>query len=152
MKKYYVIAFYKNIPFILMAIFFSAILVIAIISKNTTEPEPTIFVISFCSIMIVFVNFWIWFSSFYYRLQIDYEKKELLINYPYFRKKFKFDDIVSIEIKDYNKTSFDFVITTKTKKTNWAYPRYYKSRPTEKIIAIVNEVKQDLYNISNKNY
>lgn len=86
------------------------------------------------------------------RIQIDYDKQELYIRHPYFIKRIKFEDVVSIQIIEYNKVAFDFVITTKSQTKKMAYARYYRKKPTEKRISKINELKQDLMNISNKNY
>lgn len=151
MKKYYFQSGWRNLGYLPLVLFFTAVLIIAIIFRDATSPESVVIAISMCSVNLSIILFWIGFS-FSMRIQIDYEKKELYIRYPYFLKRLKFDDVLSIQIKDYNEMSFDFVIVTKDKTKKLAYSRYYKSKPTKERLAIVNELKQDLMNISNRNY
>ena len=86
------------------------------------------------------------------RIQIDYDKKELYIKHPCLIKKLKFEEILSIQIIDYNQVSFDFIIVTNNGTKKLSYSKYYKKKSTEKIITEVNELKTDLLNISNKKY
>lgn len=151
MKKYYFESIFRSLIYVYMVLFFTAILIFAIIAKDTTSRQSTMIVISSCSIIIAILLFWIGFS-FSMRIQIDYDKQELYIRHPYFIKRIKFEDVVSIQIIDYNKVAFDFVITTKSQTKKMAYARYYRKKPTEKRISKINELKQDLMNISNKNY
>ena len=132
-----------------MLLFFLAILIVAIITRETTEPGPTVFVITFCTIVSVILLFWIGFS-FSMRIQFDYEKKEVYIVHPYFLKRLKFEDVVSIEIRDYNEVAFDFIIKTKTVTKKMAYARFYRRRPSLKITRMLNDLKDDLRYISDK--
>ncbi len=152
MKKYYFDSIFRSLIYVFMVIFFTAILMLAIIAKDTTSPQSTVIVVSSCSIIISILLFWIGFS-FSMRIQIDYDRKELYIRQPYFIKRIKFEDIISIEIIDYNEVAFEFNIVTKNFSKKMPYARYIRrKRPNEKIKSKLNELKQDLMNISNKNY
>ena len=70
----------------------------------------------------MFLWFWaIWTIS--YQIQIDFRKKELHIKHPTFNKKIKFDRIISIDIVETSKISFDLVLTTNeySKKISYKY-------------------------------
>lgn len=87
------------------------------------------------------------------RIQIDYGRKELYIRYDSLIRKIKFEDIVSIEIIDLNEFAFRFVLNTKTFSKKIVYARYISNKKlTPEITAKLSEIKQDLANISNKNY
>ena len=97
----------------------------------------------------------LWFYAFFsltMRIQIDYEKKKLYIKFPYFIERIKFEDIKSIKTIDYDDVAFEFTIITEKFTRKIQYTRYSRKRPSEKITAKLNELKQDLMNISNKNY
>ena len=149
MKKYYFQSIGRSLIYLFMSIIFVGLIILCCFADEIHS--GVIFVITVLSVSVTAVLFWFVFSLSL-RIQIDYEKKELYIKYPYLIKKIKFDDIISIYIKDYNATSFDFQVVTKDKIVNSTYARYYKKRPTKKILDIINELKQDLMNISNKNY
>lgn len=151
MKKYYFNPVFRSLIYVFIVLFFLAVLIFAIIARDTTSPQSTIIVVSFCGIVDLILLFWIGFS-FSMRIQIDYEKEELYIRHPYFLKRLKFQDVLSIQIIDYHKTAFDFIITTRKGVKKLAYARYHKKRQTEKRVAKVTELKQDLLNISNRNY
>lgn len=150
MKKYYFNSIFKSLIYVYMALFFLAILILAIIARDTTSPESTIMVISLSGSIILLLLPWIGYS-FSMRIQIDYEKEELYIRSAYFLKRMKFKDILSIQILDYDKVSFKFILTTKKGVKKLVYGRYYKKRATAKRVAKINELKQDLMNISNAN-
>lgn len=151
MKKYYFESISRILIYVFMIMFFTAILIFAVIAKDTTSQESTVIVISFCSVINSVLLFWVCFSLSM-RIQIDYEKRELYIRHPYLIKKINFEEILSIQIIDYNKVSFDFIISTKKTSKKLSFSKYYKKKITEKRISIINELKQDLMNISNKNY
>ena len=67
-------------------------------------------------------------------------------------RRIHFEDIVSIEIIEYNEVAFEFVINTEKYSKKIPYARYLKKKPNEKIKNKLNDLKQDLMNISNKNY
>ncbi len=151
MKKYYFESVGRSLVYVFMVLFFTAILILAILAKDTTSQQSTVIVVSACCIVISILLFWIGFSLSM-RIQIDYTQKELYIRHPYFIKRINFEDVLSIQIIDYNEVAFDFVLTTKNKTKKMAYARYYRKKATEKRISKINELKQDLMNISNKNY
>ena len=151
MKKYYFESISRILIYVFMIMFFTAILIFAVIAKDTTSQESTVIVISFCSVINSILLFWVCFSLSM-RIQIDYEKRELYIRHPYLIRKINFEEILSIQIIDYNKVSFDFIISTKKTSKKLSFSKYYKKKNTEKRISIINELKQDLMNISNKNY
>ena len=101
---------------------------------------------------------YIWFYAFVCftsRMEIDFENKELFILYYFFKKRYKFEDIVSIETKPYNDVAFYIVLKTKDTEKTFLYGRYKSTqyrRPTKKITATLNELKNDLMIISTKNY
>lgn len=151
MKKYYFNSVFRSLVYLYMVLFFLGIIIFAIIAKDTTSLESTIFVVSACGITTLLLLFWVGFS-FSMRIQIDYEKKELYIRHPCFLKRLKFEDVLSIQIIEYNQVAFEFIVTTEKFSKKLPYARYLKKRPTEKILLKINELKQDLTNISNKNY
>ena len=149
MKKYYFQSVFRSLIYLFISLFLIGLIVLCFFADEIHA--GVIFVITFLSISVVAISFWFGFSLSL-RIQIDYKKKELYIKYPYLIKKIKFEDVINIYIKDYNVTSFDFKIVTKDKTISSTYARYYKKRPSKKILDIINELKQDLMNISNKNY
>ena len=151
MKKYYFDSVFRSLIYVFMIMFFTAVLIFAVIAKDTTSQESTVIVISFCSVINSVLLFWVCFSLSM-RIQIDYEKKELYIRQPYFIKRIKFEDIISIRIIPYSEVAFEFVVTTKKFTKKMPYARYLKRKPNEKIRNKLNELKQDFMNISNKNY
>lgn len=151
MKKYYFESGWRNLGYLPLILFHIGALIFVIIAKDENDPSVVAGVISYCCVVLSIILFWIGFS-FSMRIQIDYEKKELYIRHPIFLKRLKFDDVLSIQIKDYNELVFSFIIVTKDKTKKLNYPRYHKKKPTEERLAIVNELKQDLMNISNRNY
>ena len=150
-KKYYFNSPGFNIVYLVMALFFFAIFVIAIIFRETTSPQSTIIVMTFCSVVGAILLIWTCFS-FSMRIEIDFEKEELLIVHPYFLKRLKFDEITAIEIKDYNEVAFDFTIEIGEKTKKLAYARYYKKKPNDKITNKLNELKSDFRKICSRNY
>ena len=95
------------------------------------------------------------FACFTSRIEINYEKKEVFILYYFFKKRYKFEDIVSIETRPYNDVAFYIELKTKDAEKTFLYGRYkgtHYRRPTKKITAALDELKTDLMNISNKNY
>ena len=151
MKKYYFQSGWRNLGYLPLILFHIGVLIFEYLAKDENDPVVGAIIVSYCCVFLSIILFWIGFS-FTMRIQIDYEKKELYIRYPYFLKRLKFDDVLSIQIKDYNELVFSFIIVTKDKTKKLNYPRYYKKKPTEERLAIVNELKQDLMNISNRNY
>ena len=143
MKKYYFESIYRILIYVFMIMFFTAILIFAVIAKDTTSQESTVIVISFCSVINPILLIWVCYSLSM-RIQIDYEKKELYIRQYYFIKRIKFEDIISIRIIPYNEVAFDFVVTTKKFTKKMAYARYLKRKPNEKIKNKLNDLKQDL--------
>ena len=97
MKKYYFESIYRILIYVFMIMFFTAILIFAVIAKDTTSHESTVIVISFCSVINSILLIWVCYSLSM-RIQIDYEKKELYIRQYYFIKRIKFEDIISIQI------------------------------------------------------
>ena len=151
MKKYYFEPVGRCLVYGFITLFFVAILVLAIAAKDTTSPQSTAIVIGMCCVYIPPVLFWFCYSLTM-RIQIDYDKKELYFRHYLFIKRIKFEDVLSIEITYCEETVFDFVVTTKTWTRKMAYARYARKKATKKITAKLNELKQDLMNISNKNY
>lgn len=151
MKKYRFQSVARSLVFLPMILFFLGVFVFAIIARDTTSPQSTLIVISFCGIIDLILLFWVGFSLSM-RIQIDYEKKELYIKHSHFWKRLKFEEITSILILDYNEVAFQFIIMTKSFSKNIPYARYLHKRPSKKITDNLNELKQDLMNISNRNY
>lgn len=149
MKKYYFESIFRSLIYVVISLILVGYIVLCCYTDEIHS--GVIFIIVFLSISVIAISFWAGFS-FSMRIQIDYDKQELYIRHPYFIKRIKFEDVVSIQIIEYNKVAFDFVITTKSQTKKMAYARYYRKKPTEKRISKINELKQDLMNISNKNY
>ena len=100
---------------------------------------------------------YIWFYAFVCftsRMEIDFENKELFILYYFFKKRYKFEDIVSIETKPYNDAAFYIVLKTKDTEKTFLYGRYKEKiwRQSKRVKATLNELKNDLMIISTKNY
>ena len=69
-------------------------------------------------IQITFLSsaIYLWFYAFICftsRMEIDFENKEVFILYYFFKKRYKFEDIVSIETRPYNDAAFYIEIKTK---------------------------------------
>ncbi len=109
----------------------------------------TIFATVFLTISVVTILFWFGFSLSM-RIQIDFNKQELYIRDPYFIKKINFKEIVSIRIIEWKETAFEIVIETNSFTKKIPYTRYLKRRPNEKIKSVLNELKQDLLSIQDK--
>ena len=94
------------------------------------------------------------FACFTSRMEIDFENKELFILYHFFKKRYKFEDIVSIETKPYNDVAFYIVLKTKDTEKTFLYGRYKTKiwRQSKRVKAELNEFKNDLMIISTKNY
>ena len=89
MKKYYFESRSRISIYVLMMLFFTAILIFAVIAKDTTSQESTVIVVSFCSVINSVLLFWVCFS-FSMRIQIDYDKRELYIRHTHLIKRIKF--------------------------------------------------------------
>ena len=148
-KKYYFNSIFSSLMYLFIVLFLIGCIILCCFADEMHS--GVIFSLISFSISAIIVLFWVGFS-FSMRIQIDYEKEELYIIHPYFLKRLKFEDIVFIQIFDYNEVAFDFIITTKNSSKKLAYARYYKKRATAKRIEKVNELKNDLRNISNKNF
>ena len=149
MKKYYLQSVFSSLAYLIIVIVMTGFIVVCFFEDEMHS--GVIFSMIFLSISVVVVLIWVGYSLTM-RIQIDYEKKELYIKNPLCIKRFKFEDVLSIKIIDYNEVAFDFVIETEKKTMKFAYARYYKKKPTEKILTIIKELKQDLMNITDKNY
>ena len=149
MKKYYFESVFRSLIYLFISLFLLALIVLCFFADEI--PAGVIFAITFLSISVAAISFWFGFSLSM-RIQIDYEKKELYIRQPYFIKRIKFEDIISIQIIPYSEVAFEFVVTTKKFTKKMPYARYLKRKPNEKIKNKLNDLKQDLMNISNKNY
>ena len=132
--------------------FIATILLLLIILCFFTDEihSGVVFIITIFSIGLLVNLFWIGFSLSM-RIQIDYAKEELYIRHPYLLKRINFNDVVSIQIIEFDQLSFDFIITTKHITKKLAYSRYYNKKVTKERISKVNELKHDLISISKKN-
>ena len=149
MKKYYFNSVFSSLIYLVISTVLIALIVLCCFADEIHS--GVIFLITSLSICVTVILFWVGFS-FSMRIQIDYEKKELYIRHPYFLKRLKFEDVLSIQIIEYNQVAFEFIVTTEKFSKKLPYARYLKKRPTKKILLKINELKQDLTNISNKNY
>ena len=144
MKKYHFESVFRSLIYLFIALFLIALIVLCFYIDELHE--GVIFVLTVLSVSVVAILFWFGFSLSMY-IQIDYENKYLYVRQPYFIKKIKFEDIISIQIIPYSEVAFEFVVTKKI-----PYARYLKRKPNVKIKNKLNDLKQDLMNISNKNY
>lgn len=149
MKKYYFNSFMHGFAFILISIpllFFFLILFFA----DNYNWFIALFQFSFL-VDTSFVCFYA-FVCFTSRMEIDFENKELFILYHFFKKKYKFEDIVSIETKPYNDVAFYIVLKTKDTEKTFLYGRYKEKiwRQSKRVKATLNELKNDLMIISNQ--
>jgi len=149
MKKYHFESVFRSLIYLFIALFLIALIVLCFYIDELHE--GVIFVLTVLSVSVVAILFWFGFSLSMY-IQIDYENKYLYVRQPYFIKKIKFEDIISIQIIPYSEVAFEFVVTTKKFTKKIPYARYLKRKPNVKIKNKLNDLKQDLMNISNKNY
>lgn len=149
MKKYYFESVFRSLIYLFISLFLIAIIVLCLYVGELHK--GAIFALTLLSISVVAILFWFGFSLSM-RIQIDYDRRELYIRHPYLLKRINFDDVISIQILEFNQLSFDFIITTKNTTKKIAYSRYYKKKVTEERVSKVNDLKQDLINISNKKY
>ena len=148
-KKYYFNSIWNSLIYFLIVLFLLGLLILCLLAD---EKSSGVALIIFClSICIVLLLFWVGFSLSM-RIQIDYDNEKLYIRHPCFLKMLNFQDILSIEVIDYNELAFDFIITTKDATKKLSYSRYYKKKPTLSIQTKITELKNDLMNISRKNY
>lgn len=106
------------------AIFCIVVLSLGILSVLTWTP--------FCAAMCV---------------QIDHSDEEIKIIHIRCIKKIKFCEIKSVEIVEYSAVEFSFLIVTSDFSKRIVYTRYSKKKPTPKILAKVEEVKDALRSI-----
>ncbi len=149
MKKYHFESVFRSLIYLFIALFLIALIVLCFYIDELHA--GVIFVLTVLLVSVVAVLFWFGFSLSMY-IQIDYENKYLYVRQPYFIKKIKFEDIISIQIIPYSEVAFEFVVTTKKFTKKIPYARYLKRKPNVKIKNKLNDLKQDLMNISNKNY
>ena len=149
MKKYHFESVFRSLIYLFIALFLIALIVLCFYIDELHE--GVIFVLTVLSVSVVAILFWFGFSLSMY-IQIDYENKYSYVRQPYFIKKIKFEDIISIQIIPYSEVAFEFVVTTKKFTKKIPYARYLKRKPNVKIKNKLNDLKQDLMNISNKNY
>ena len=149
MKKFHFESGFRSLFFLFIALFLIALIVLCVYIDELHE--GVIFVLTVLSVSVVAILFWFGFSLSMY-IQIDYENKYLYVRQPYFIKRIKFEDIISIQIIPYSEVAFEFVVTTKKFTKKIPYARYLKRKPNVKIKNKLNDLKQDLMNISNKNY
>lgn len=145
MKKYYFNSIMYSLIYIIISIVFVSMAILCLFADDLHS--GVIFVIVFSSISAFVTLFWSVFS-FSMRIQIDYINKELYIIHPCFIRKIKFEDIISIEIIDYNEVAFEFNIITAKHSKKIPYARYLNKRPNEKIKMKLDELKSDLMKIS----
>ncbi len=148
MKKYYFESVFRSLIYLFISLFLIAIIVLCFYVDELHA--GVIFVLTFLSISVVAILFWFGFSLSM-RIQIDYNRRELYIIHPCLLKRINFDDVISIQIIEFNQLSFDFIITTKNITKKIAYSRYYKKKVTKERVSIINELKHDLMNISTIN-
>ena len=149
MKKYHFESVFRSLLYLFIALFLIALIVLCFYIDELHA--GVIFVLTVLLVSVVAVLFWFGFSLSMY-IQIDYENKYLYVRQPYFIKRIKFEDIISIQIIPYSEVAFEFVVTTKKFTKKIPYARYLKRKPNVKIKNKLNDLKQDLMNISNKNY
>ena len=87
-------------------------------------------------------------------MEIDFENKEVFILYYFFKKRYKFEDIVSIETRRYNDAAFYIEFKAKDVEKTFLYGKYKTKiwRQSKRVKTELDELKTDLMNISNKNY
>ena len=151
MKKYYFEPISIIIVYAIVALFLTSIPIFVHWIKGTFSPTAKIIVVFYYVVIITAITIVICLSRSK-RIQFDYENKELYIKKDRFKKTIKFEDIISIEILDYNDVAFEFIVKTEKFTKKIAYTRYLHKNPNEEITTELNELKQDLMNISNKNY
>lgn len=147
MKKYYFQSKFKSMIYLVIALYLIGLIVLFFVFDEIHS--GTIFATVFLTISVVTILFWFGFSLSM-RIQIDFNKQELYIRDPYFIKKINFKEIVSIRIIEWKETAFEIVIETNSFTKKIPYTRYLKRRPNEKIKSVLNELKQDLLSIQDK--
>lgn len=68
--------------------------------------------------------------------------------HPYFIKRMQFEEITSIEIIDIRPVEVHFVVSTNRFPPKIAYTRYYKSKPSPEIQAVLQDLKEELKSIA----
>lgn len=149
MKKYYFESFFKSLVYLFISFYIIGQIVLCFFADEIHAGVIFVLTILFSSLVVIL--FWFGFSLSM-RIQIDYEKKELYIKHPRLLKKIKFEDIISIQIIDYNEVAFEFVIRTTNFSKQIPYARYLRRSPNEKIRSKLNELKKDFMDTSNKKY
>lgn len=147
-KKFYFNSIWQSVIYTFIAMILLLLIILCFFIDEIHS--GVLFIITILSIGLLANLFWIGFSLSM-RIQIDYAKEELYIRHPNLLKRINFNDIVSIQIIEFDQLSFDFIITTKHITKKLAYSRYYKKKVTKERILKVNELKYDLISISNKN-
>lgn len=94
-KKYYFLSIWEKLFNILVAVILVTLITVRFFSD--VLHVGIICTIVLFSIGLIMLLFWIVFS-FSMRIEFDYDKKELCIRHPYFLKRLKFEDILSIQI------------------------------------------------------
>lgn len=148
-KKYYFNSIMYSLIYILISIVFVLMAILCLFADDLHS--GVIFVIIFFSTSAFVTLFWSSFSLSM-RIQIDYINKELYIRHPCFIRKIKFEDIISIEIIDYNEVAFEFNIITAKYSKKMPYARYLNKKSNEKTKIKLDELKNDFMKISNKEY
>lgn len=146
MKKFYFYSVFRSLIYLFIALHFSGMMVLCFFADEIHS--GVIFCIVSFFIMVTILLFWFGFSLSM-RIQFDFFKSELYIRTYYFIRKIKFEDIKSIEIIEYNKVAFEFIVNTNEFSQKIVYSRYLHKRPNKKIISKLNDLKFELMKISN---
>ena len=149
MKKYYFNSFMHGVAYVIISI--QLLFYFVIIFFADYYYWMSIVVQTFLLSTVLFL----WFYAivcFRSRMEIDFENKEVFILDSFFRKRYKFEDIVSIETRPYNDAAFYIEFKTKDVEKTFLYGKYKTKiwRQSERVKAELNEFKNDLMIISNQ--
>ena len=144
-KRYYFASIGPSIGYIIISLYLTGL---GILGFFADELHPVI--ICCCVFLLIsasIVAAWAFFSPSM-RIEVDYEKEELYIRHFTLIKHIKFKNIVQIDITDYKKTALEFLITTNEWSKKIVYARYLNRRPSAKIEKVLNDLREELKNIS----
>lgn len=145
-KKYYFGSVGSSIGYMIISLFLIGLAILGFFADEIHA--GVIFCIVFFLVSSSIILYWAFFSLSM-RIEVDYEKEELYIRHFTIIKHIKFKDIVRIDIMDYKKIALEFVIITNEWSKKVVYARYLHRRPSIKISKALNDLREDLKNISN---
>ena len=151
MKKYYFNSFMHGFAYVIISIQLLFYFVLVFFADDYHWVFAVMQTILLSSALYICFYAFVCFTS---RMEIDFENKELFILYYFFKKRYKFEDIVSIETRRYNDSAFYIEFKTKDVEKTFLYGKYKTKiwRQSKRVKTELNEFKNDLMIISDKKY